>query len=204
MSLTLRRQKGSPLTFGEMDGNLTYLQDIALAQPDVLASLLEDEFGWSDITSSYGSEKVEGIKKFSTGEFFDALDAEDPETFKAPVLIAELDWNWIIVSGSRFSATVEGGSLTILNGLIFPQGGDLSGGGSFISFGDEFSYVEILNATGVKSGYRYQFDGDSEEHLHIFELSAGYIGAGITVIEVVVPDAAATWGDVTVTVEGLS
>jgi hypothetical protein len=29
MSLTLRSQKGSPLTFSEMDGNLTYLQDIA-------------------------------------------------------------------------------------------------------------------------------------------------------------------------------
>lgn len=47
MSLVLRNTKGSPLTFNEMDGNLTYLESIAGGQvkPDPALDLFVVDFG---------------------------------------------------------------------------------------------------------------------------------------------------------------
>jgi hypothetical protein len=182
-----------------MDGNLTYLEGLAQADPDTLVNLLETYFGWSDLTYSYGSEKIDGISKFDFGQFYDALDGEDPETFKAPILTEEP--TWFIVSGTHLSATTEGGPFTILNGLLFPSGGEIFGGGSFISLGDGVNfYAEILNITVAKLGYTYEFDDDTEEHYHVYELSGGSIGAGITVIQVAAPDDATEWEDVDVNI----
>ena len=173
------------------------------AMGETLKDFLEDEFEWTGVSYSHGTEQVEDIFKFDIGDFFDALDEEDPEPFKAPIIKEE--GNYIVVSGTRLSAADEGGPFTILNGLLFPQGGNLVGAGSFLSFsGDDGAYAEFINAGPVKVTYAYEYNDVAEKHIHILELDAAVFEAPLSVIQVTVPDAAAIWGDVTVDALGLS
>jgi hypothetical protein len=124
MTLITRQGKGSKLTIQEMDGNLTGL-NTGKFQGDTFIELVKDNIGLDIPESGFyqGSEKIEDISRFNPGEIFDILQQEDFEALKSPVLQEE--GNYIIYSGTRLG----GGDLpvTILNGILFPQGGDLFG-----------------------------------------------------------------------------
>jgi len=208
MSLILRETKGSPLTFEEMDGNLTYLQNIALlgatsaSGGDALRALLAEDV-IPEGGFFVGTEEVEGIFRFDQGDFFAALVAEDPETFKAPIIREEGDY--IIHAGTRISILEEGSQFLMINGCMFPQGGDAVGPGTFVmnkeideNTSQIYTYIEGFNVNYIAQKYFYNFDPDAEEHIHGFEIDASLFGA-FEVINVIVPAAAATWGEVTVT-----
>lgn len=212
MALVLRETKGSPLTFEEMDGNLTYLQNIALlgatsaSGGDALRALLAEDLGFVIPVGGFlhGTEILEGVNKFDQSEFFAALAAEDPETFKAPIL-REGEGNYIIHTGTRISNLTGSSQYMMLNGILFPQGGDIAGPGTFIMNmeSDEntsqiYDYSEGINLNLIGTKYFYNFDLDAEEHIHGFEIDAAIFGV-FEVINVLVPDDATTWGEVTIT-----
>jgi hypothetical protein len=213
MSLVLRNIKGSKLSTEEMDGNLTYLEGLTQmggggnpfpAIGETLKEFLEDEYEWSGVSYSHGTQEVEDIFKFSLGDFFSALGEEDPETFKAPIIREE--GNYIVVSGTRLQATgKDGESITLLNGMLFPRSGDFFGGGSFLqSDGGSAFFGESLNLPFVNQKYFYFFDDEEEEHIHNFEINASVFGLPLTLFNVVVPDDATVWGDVGVNIVTLS
>lgn len=212
MALVLRETKGSPLTFEEMDGNLTYLQNIALlgatsaSGGDALRALLAEDLGFVIPVGGFlhGTEILEGVDKFDQAEFFAALTAEDPETFKAPIL-REGEGNYIIHAGTRISNLTGSSQYMMLNGILFPQGGDIAGPGTFAMNmeSDEntsqiYTYIQSLDFGFIGTKYFYNFDPDAEEHIHGFEIDAAIFGV-FEVINVLVPDDATTWGEVTVT-----
>ena len=212
MSLILRETKGSPLTFEEMDSNLTYLQNIALlgatsaSGGDALNALLAEDLGFEIPVGGFlhGTEILEGIDKFSEAEFFAALTAEDPETFKSPIL-REGEGNYIIHAGTRISNLEGSSQYMMLNGILFLQGGDGIGPGTFFMSMDSdentsqiYDYIQSLNLGYIGVKYFYNFDSEGEQHIHGFEIDAVIFGV-FEVINVLVPDDATTWGEVTVT-----
>jgi hypothetical protein len=205
MPLITRQGKGSKLTIQEMDGNLTGL-NTGKFQGDTFRELVKDNIGLDIPESGFyqGSEKIEGLVRFNPGEIFNIIGNEDFEALKSPVLQEE--GNYIIYSGTR----AGGGELpvTILNGILFPQGGDGTFGvGTFQVVNqladDEEFYLESLNLGFVSFSYLYNYDSEDERHFHIAKLDLVLFGGGFVVIELGVDDDATEWSDVSVYIESL-
>jgi hypothetical protein len=206
MTLITRQGKGSKLTIQEMDGNLTGL-NTGKFQGDNFRELTKNDFEVDVLESGFyqGSEKIDGISRFNPSEIFSILQQEDFEALKSPVFKEEP--NYIIYSGTRLG----GGDLPfiILNGILFPQGGDLSGAGTFQVtnlLDDEEEgpfYLESLNLGFVSFAYLYNYDSEDERHFHIAKLDLALFGGGFVVIELGVDDDATEWSDVSVYIESL-
>jgi hypothetical protein len=207
MTLITRQGKGSKLTIQEMDGNLTGL-NTGKFQGDTFRELVKDNIGLDIPESGFyqGSEKIDGISRFNPGEIFDILQEEDFEALKSPVLDEEGDY--IIYSGTR----AGGGDLPIiiLNGILFPQGGDGTfGAGTFQvtnQLDDEEEdpfYLESLNLGFINFSYRYNYDSENERHFHTAKIDFALFGAGFAVIELEVDDDATEWAEVSVYIESL-
>jgi hypothetical protein len=207
MPLITRQGKGSKLTIQEMDGNLTGL-NTGKFQGDTFRELVKDNIGFDIPESGFyqGSEKIDGISRYNPNEIFNILQEEDFEALKSPVLDEEGDY--IIYSGTR----AGGGNLPIiiLNGILFPQGGEgLFGAGTFqVSNGlddeeeDPF-YLESLNLGFVSFSYLYNYDSEDERHFHTAKIDFGLFGNGFAVIELEVDDDATQWSDVSVDIQTL-
>lgn len=208
MALITRGEKGSKLTIGEMDSNLLGL-DTGKFQGDKFRQLLEDnnifdegvELSESDFYN--GSEKVEGVLGANPTDIFDIIDEEDFEILKAPLVSEEP--NYIIYSGTRLGQVENG--FVIINGIIFPQGGDFSGPGTIIlsnSLEEDGSYFEIVDLGLFAWKYAYSFDSEEDSHFHYIELRLPIFGIPFAVIEVNVDDAADSWEEVDISIEGLA
>lgn len=202
MAITLRSQKGSALTFNEMDDNFITLSGntvYAETFKDLVAGVF-DFPSTSGMTIFNGAEELEGIFQFDSQLFFDAIDAEDFEAFKAPILREE--GNYIVYYGTKFSI-IEEGSLTIMvDGIIVAQGGDLVGPGKYSKSVDDISFGEEIEGSNLSQKYIYFFN----EGVHTQTLTQDLMayGGGLVNIVVTVPDDADAWEDVTIIVKELT
>ena len=97
MAITLRSQKGSPLTFEEMDGNFTTLSgntQYADTFKSLVSGVFDGAIPTSAMTFNYGTEQLEGIFQFDSSLFFDELDRGDFEPFLAPIIREEGNVTW--------------------------------------------------------------------------------------------------------------
>jgi hypothetical protein len=216
-SLTLRQNLGRKLTIQELDENFLNLQDIAqlgatsAAGGDALRDLLEDDEDALVIPEGgffVGTERVEEIFKFDTSAFFDALEDEDPETFKAPII--RENGKDIIHTGTRISNLEGSSKFIMINGCLFPPPFELIGPGTFFmstltddNNTDIYTYIEIINLSLAGVKYFFNRDIDREEYTHGFHFD-GAIFDTFQVIIVTVPFDATTWEEVSVTVKELS
>jgi len=200
MAITLRSQKGSALTFNEMDdnfitlsGNTVYTEEFK----DLVAGVFPSTSG---MTIFNGAEQLEGIYQFNSSLFFDAIDAEDFEAFKAPIIQEE--GNYIVYYGTKCTIIEEGSETYMIDGIIVAQGGDLVGPGKFTKAVDDISFTEEIEGSFISQKYVYFF----MEGIHTQTITQDLMayGGGLVNIVVTVPDDADAWVDVTITVKELT
>jgi hypothetical protein len=202
MAITLRSQKGSALTFNEMDENFITLSGNTVYAEE-FKTLVADAFdleSTSGMTIFNGAEELEGIYQVDGQLFFDAIDLEDFEAFKAPILREE--GNYIVYYGTKFTIIEEGSVTIMVDGIIVAQGGDLAGPGKFTKVVDDISFAEEIEGSNLSQKYVYFFN----EGVHTQTLTQDLMafGGGLVNIVVTVPDDADAWEDVTITVKELT
>lgn len=209
MAITLRSQKGSPLTFEEMDGNFTTLSGntvYADTFKSLLSGVFDDEIPTSAMTFNYGTEELEGIFQFDSSLFFEQLDRGDFEPFLAPIIREE--GNFIVYLGTKFLITEPYATTIMLDGIIIAQGGDLSGPGKY-NKGIDYSgeditvFSEEIEGSYLSQKYVYFIDNDGV-HNHILTQDLLAFGGDLTNIVVTIPDDAEAWEDVTITTKQLT
>jgi len=208
MAITLRSQKGSPLTFEEMDGNFTTLSGntvYADTFKSLLSGVFDDEIPTSAMTFNYGTEELEGIFQFDSSLFFDQLDRGDFEPFLAPIIREE--GNFIVYLGTKFLITEPYATTIMLDGIIIAQGGDLSGPGKY-NKGIDYSgeditvFSEEIEGSYINQTYVYQLS--EGEHNHILTQNLLAYGGDLTNIVLTVADDADAWSGVTITTKQLT
>lgn len=193
--------KGSRLTIREMDENFLRLEQLANSNSnDNLIELLIDNF--DEFSGDYyiGSEKIMDILKFDPTVIFEIIEEEDIESLKEPLFLE--NYSWVIYSGRKFGSMDSG--VIMVNGLIFPQGGDIFGPGNLLVLSEENSYLEYLNTGFISLQYGYGFENDV--HLHVIDIDAPIFGIGKTRINVELPNEVDQWDDENfiITISGLS
>jgi hypothetical protein len=208
MAITLRSQKGSPLTFEEMDGNFTTLSgntQYADTFKSLVSGVFDDGIPTSAMTFNYGTEELEGIFEFDSSIFFDNIDLEDYEAFKGPILREE--GNYIVYYGTKFLITEPDATTIMLDGIIVAQGGDLSGPGKY-NKGIDYSgdvitvFSEEIEGSYINQKYVYQLS--EGEHNHILTQDLLAYGGDLTNIVLTVADDAVAWSGVTITTKQLT
>jgi hypothetical protein len=116
MSLVLRNEKGSQLTFNEMDNNLTYLEGLG---QDKLTTSSFNEFTSSYTTGSFTGSFVgdgsglTGVPSSSTFTVYRAALFDDG-TFLTPTIYENTTGrtiSWIVLSPGRYRGTIDGATV---------------------------------------------------------------------------------------------
>jgi hypothetical protein len=166
---------------------------------DNFVDILNEEFelGITYSQLSQGSGLIDGIFKTDGQLIFDTITEEDFEAFKAPVIREE--GNWISYTGTVMGSTALG--FIIINGIIWAQGGDLFGAGSFIQNSEEGLFLESVDVGLLSQKYAYFLDEGTHYH-NLTQDTTGFNG-NLFVYSIEVPDSATEWSEVTLTVKEL-
>jgi hypothetical protein len=174
MSLILRNEKGSPLTFNEMDGNLTYLEEL---NQEKLTTSSFNEFTSSYSTGSFtgsfagdgsGLTGIPGVTPIATGSFA----TTGSNTFVGNQIVT----GSLRISGSVIQIGETDGNIIIESGSI-SLGSSRAFGGNSIAAGKAF--IDESAPFSIAVGFGLRTNNDSTALFGAYNTSSN---AGQTVI----------------------